>query len=168
MKEVNDMTQGRVAIFPGSFDPLTNGHLNLIERSSKLFDEVIVLIATNTSKQYLFSLEERRRHVTEAVATFPNVSVDVLNDTLVVHYARSKNVQALIRGVRNTLDFEYEHAIAVANRQQDSTIETVLLYADASYRHLSSSLIKEVARFGGSLDGMVPPTIEVAIKEKIQ
>lgn len=162
------MKQEKVAIFPGSFDPLTFGHLHLIERSSRLFDKVIVLIATNTSKQYCFTVAERHQQIERAIAHLSNVTVEILADQLVAHYAQERHISILVRGVRNTIDFEYEQAIATANQQQYDKLETVLLYADAPYQHLSSSLIKEVARFGGNLEKMVPAEIAEAMQIKMQ
>ena len=155
--------KNRIAIFPGSFDPLTFGHLDLIERASRLFDKVIVLVATNTAKQSLFIPNVRQQFVANAVQHFPNVSVEHLTDELVMQYAKQVGATVLIRGVRNTVDFEYEYSIANANRQLNPQLETVLLYADERYRHLSSSLIKEIAKFGGDISQMVPPEVGQAL-----
>lgn len=158
----------RVGIFAGTFDPLTKGHLNLIERSSKLFDEVIVVIAVNTSKSTLFTVEERIELVEESVSHINNVTVDTLKDGLIAHYYAEKNATALIRGLRNSTDFDYEFAIASANARQVDELETVILYAADQYRYLSSSLIKEIAYFDGDVSDMVPENVEKAIKEKIK
>lgn len=157
-----------IGIFAGTFDPLTKGHLNLIERSSKLFDEVIVVIAINTSKQTLFTVEERIQLIEESVASIDNVTVDTLKDGLIAHYYEEKNASALIRGLRNSIDVEYEYAIASANARQVEGLETIILYAADQYRYLSSSLIKEIAFFNGDISDMVPPNVERALHEKIQ
>ncbi|WP_124058082.1 pantetheine-phosphate adenylyltransferase [Vaginisenegalia massiliensis] len=158
----------KLAIFPGSFDPMTFGHLDLIERASKMFDRVIVLIAINTSKKQLFNECERRSMLEKAVVKFDNVEIDVLQDGLVAHYYREKGATALIRGVRNMTDFEYEANIAVINEKQCPGLETVLLVADEQYRYLSSSLIKEIAHFQGDLSAMVPEHVAQAMLNKNQ
>lgn len=158
----------RIGIFAGTFDPLTKGHLNLIERSSKLFDEVIVVIAVNTSKKTLFTVDERIELVNESVAQFENVSVDMLEDGLIAHYFEEKKATALIRGLRNTIDMDYEFAIASANARQVEDLETVILYAADQYRYLSSTLIKEIAFFDGNISDMVPENVEKAIFKKIK
>nr|WP_276933007.1 pantetheine-phosphate adenylyltransferase [Globicatella sulfidifaciens] len=156
----------KIGIFPGSFDPLTLGHLDLIERGSKLFDELIVLVAVNTTKKGLFEPNERVTLIEEAVKGIKNVSVEVYSDGLVATYYRNKNAVALLRGVRNALDFEYESNIAIINRKQFESLETVLMYANEEYRYLSSSMIKEVAYFKGDISDMVPPNVRMAIEEK--
>lgn len=155
-----------IGLFAGSFDPMTYGHLNLIKRSAELFDELIVLIAVNTSKQPLFTEDERVQLVTDAVRDIEKVSVDVLRDGLVANYAKDKQVTAMVRGVRNTMDFEYEFTIASANRRQYPELETIILYAADEYRFLSSSIIKEIAYYQGDISTMVPPTIQKAIEKK--
>lgn len=162
------MKQKRIGVFAGSFDPLTNGHLDLIERSSRLFDEVIVLIAINTSKQALFTPQERIALVQEVVADFGNVVVDTLTDGLVAHYFEEKGATAMIRGVRNATDFEYEFSIATANQTQSANLETVVLYTKSEYHYLSSSLIKEIAYFDGDISKMVPSNVEKAIKARMK
>ncbi|MGX7091925.1 pantetheine-phosphate adenylyltransferase [Hutsoniella sourekii] len=156
----------KIGIFPGSFDPLTNGHLDLIARASRLFDELIVLVAVNTNKKALFAEDERVALVQEAVAHLDNVRVDVLKDGLVANYFKKVGATALVRGVRNTTDYEYEFTIASGNRQQAADLETVILYAADNYRFLSSSLIKEIAHFHGDISQMVPPAVEQAIQAK--
>lgn len=156
----------KIGIYAGSFDPLTLGHLDIIERSSKMFDEVIVLIAINTSKKYLFSEEERLQLAEDVVAHLPNVSVDILRDGLVANYYASKQASAMIRGVRTTFDFDYESNIAVVNRKQNPELDTVVLFANEQYRYLSSSIIKEIATFKGDISDMVPPQVAKAMRGK--
>lgn len=156
----------KIGLFAGSFDPITNGHLNLIERSSHLFNEIIVLIAINSEKKHIFTEEERLALVTESVAHLPNVKVKVLKDGLVAHYAKDNGVTAMIRGIRNTTDYDYEFTIASANRVQNKELETVILYSADEYRYLSSSIIKEIARYKGDISTMVPANVEAAMKLK--
>lgn len=157
----------RIGIFPGSFDPLTYGHLDLIKRSQSLFDEVIVLVAMNTSKRSLFTSSERLKLVKEVVTSMDNVRVEELTDGLVVDYYQKFGATALIRGLRNTIDFEYEYNIHTLNKGQFAGLETVLLYAQEPYRAISSSMIKEIAKFKGDLSLYVPPVIEQAMKDKL-
>lgn len=151
--------QKRIGIFPGSFDPITLGHLDLIERASKLFDQLIVLVATNTSKKPMLSPEDKLRLIEEAVSKWPNVVVDSLPQGLIATYYQEKGASALVRGIRNPIDFEYENSIASINRTQVEDLETVLLYARDEYRHLSSSLVKEIAHFKGDLSRLVPENV---------
>lgn len=160
------MDKKKIAIFPGSFDPLTLGHLDLIERGSKLFDELIVLIAVNTNKKALFTLQERIELVTSSVRHLENVCVDSFSDGLVATYYQEKGATALLRGVRNALDFEYESNISIINRKQFADLETILLYANEEYRYLSSSLIKEIAYFKGDISKMVPEIVQQAMEAK--
>lgn len=167
IKGGSDLTaKAKIGIFAGSFDPMTLGHLDLIERSSRLFDEVIVLIAINTSKVALFNTKERLELVETSISHLENVTVDILEDGLVATYFSEKEATAMIRGVRNTIDFEYESGIAIANHLQNPDIETVTLFADEKYRHLSSSLIKEIARFDGDISKMVPENVAEAMQGK--
>ncbi len=156
------------AVFPGSFDPLTNGHLDLIKRASGLFEEVIVAIATNTAKQPLFSPQEKMTLVNSAIKDLPNVSAVAIPSDLTVNVARKLGAKAIVRGVRNVQDFEYEQGIAAMNKQLDPDLETILLFARPEYTLLSSSLIKEVARFHGDLAKFVPVEVRLALKKKME
>ncbi len=138
----------KIALFPGSFDPMTNGHLNLIERSAKLFDEVIIGVFINTSKQTLFTPEEKKYLIEEATKEMPNVRVIMQETQLTVESAKSLGANFLIRGIRNVKDYEYEKDIAKMNQHLAPEIETVFLLAEEPYAHVSSSLLKEVLRFG--------------------
>ncbi len=155
------------AVFAGSFDPPTYGHLNVIERAQKIFSEVHVVIAVNNNKEYLFSGGERLDMMTALVKKWNNVIVSTWQ-SLIVDYAVKINAEILIRGVRNVSDFSYEFDLALMNKSLNQKIETVFLLPDPKYFVLRSSSIKELAAFGGDLSGMVPPIIEKALKEKIK
>lgn len=156
----------KIALFPGSFDPMTNGHLNLIERSAKLFDEVIIGVFINTSKQTLFTPEEKKYLIEEATKEMPNVRVIMQETQLTVESAKSLGANFLIRGIRNVKDYEYEKDIAKMNQHLSPEIETVFLLAEEPYAHVSSSLLKEVLRFGGDVSDYLPPNIYHALKQK--
>ena len=158
----------RIGIYAGSFDPLTFGHIDIIRRASRLFDELIVLIAVNTSKKSLFVMEERRQMIQEALGEIDNVVIDSLQDGLIADYYKKVKATSLVRGVRSTQDFEYESQIALVNRAQDSTVETLLLLANEKYRYLSSSLIKEIAYFEGDITAMVPQNVVKAMQKKMK
>ena len=155
----------RIALFPGSFDPPTYGHLNIIERSRTLFDEIQVVVAVNKEKKYLFSEEERVEMMNELIKPWSNVSVHTC-DTLIVRYAIEQKANVLIRGVRNFADFSYEFDLSLLNRGLSSEIETVFLPTDPEFFVLRSSAIKELAAFGGDVSKMVPPVVEQALKTK--
>ncbi|MDA3973646.1 pantetheine-phosphate adenylyltransferase [Enterococcus thailandicus] len=154
------------ALFPGSFDPLTMGHLDTIERGAELFDEVIVGVFVNTSKKSLFSAEERVVLITKAVAHLPNVRVIHQEHQLTVETAKELGVKALIRGIRSVKDFEYERGIAQMNHHLNSELETVFLLAKPEYSHISSSLLKEVLYFNGDVSIYLPPVINEALARK--
>lgn len=153
------------AVFPGSFDPPTYGHLNIIERSRSLFNEVHVVIAVNSEKRYFFSEDERIQLVKEMVKPWDNVFVHSWN-SLIVEYARIHEARVLIRGVRNLADFSYEFDLAMMNRGLNPEIETVFLSTDPQYFVLRSSAIKELASFGGDVSSMVPPHVARALSER--
>ncbi|MDX2226205.1 MAG: pantetheine-phosphate adenylyltransferase [Verrucomicrobiae bacterium] len=159
------MSQKRIAVYPGSFDPVTNGHLDVIERAARIFDEVIVAVAVNDEKNPLFSAAERCRMVEHAVRHLPNVSVDSFPG-LLVSYARSKGACALIRGLRAVSDFEFEFQMALMNRGLDPEIETIFLMPKDTYTYLSSRIIKEIARLGGDVSPFVPAEVVQAMAAK--
>lgn len=161
------MSKERIGVFGGSFDPLTYGHLDLIQRSTKLFDQVVVLIAVNTSKKSLFTLDERKQLIETAVKDLPNVRIESMEDGLIAHYYKDLGAVSLIRGVRSAQDFDYEASLATLNKSQYEELETIFLLANEKYRHLSSSLIKEIAHFEGDISKMVPPNVAQAMKDKL-
>lgn len=155
----------KIAVYPGSFDPLTNGHLDIITRSSKLFDKVLVTVLTNSTKQPLFSVEERLDLIRRTTKHLPNVEVESFSG-LLVDFAREKNCNVLIKGLRVVSDFEYEFQMALANKSQMPEVETLFLPTAQEYMFLSSSIVKELARYHGDLTGLVPPEIEQDIRNK--
>jgi len=156
------------AIYPGSFDPLTNGHLDIIERSPRLFDELIVAILTNPQKVPLFSLDERLDIMREIVQpAFKNVRFDVFHG-LLVDYAKKSEAQAIVRGIRAITDYEYEFEMALMNRRLNPDVETVFMMPSENYSYLSSRLVKEVAQLGGSVKGLVPGTVEQRLHNKLK
>src|SRR5229473_2807708 len=154
------------AIYPGSFDPLTNGHLDLIERGSKIFDELIVAILRNSEKDPLFTLAERREMLEEMVRKYSNVRVDTF-DGLLVQYAMRQNAKAVLRGIRAISDYEFELQMALMNRKLQPQLETVFMMPAEAYSYLSSRLVKEVFRLGGSVRGLVPELVEQRLTEKV-
>ncbi|WP_024746109.1 pantetheine-phosphate adenylyltransferase [Levilactobacillus namurensis] len=155
-----------IAVFPGSFDPLTNGHLDLITRASRLVDQLVVVVGQNTAKTGVFTPEERMGFIQQSVQQLPNVTVRI-ESGLTVDFMHAMHATVLIRGLRNSTDFEYEQGIAGMNRHLDATIETVCLMADARYQFVSSSLLREVAKFGGDLTGLVPPAVVTALQVRL-
>jgi len=154
------------AIYPGSFDPPTNGHLDLVERGSKIFDELIVAVLRNSEKTPLFSIGERRRMLEDLTAGFKNVRVDVF-DGLTVHYASRVKASAMLRGIRALSDYEYELQMALMNRKLRPELETVLMMPAEKYSYLSSRLVREVARLGGDISKLVPELVEQRLREKL-
>ncbi len=154
------------AIYPGSFDPPTNGHLDLIQRGSLLFDELIVAILRNPDKSPLFSLSDRRRMLEELTAGFKNVSIDTF-DGLTVEYAKKVKAGAMLRGIRALTDYEYELQMAMMNRKLSPNLETVFMMPAEQYSYLSSRLVREAARLGGDVSGLVPELVERRLKEKL-
>ena len=154
------------AIYPGSFDPLTNGHLDLIERGSKIFDRLIVAILRNSEKQPLFSLSERKEMLIKMTSHFKNVEVDTFQG-LLVDYAVRRKAQAVLRGIRAISDYEYELQMALMNRKLEPKLETVFMMPAEAYSYLSSRLVREIARLGGSVGDLVPKMVEERLKEKV-
>ncbi|HLK68332.1 MAG TPA: pantetheine-phosphate adenylyltransferase [Bryobacteraceae bacterium] len=155
-----------LAIYPGSFDPITNGHLDLIQRGSRMFDQLIVSILRNESKQPLFSVEERTEMLREVVQVYPNVDVDSF-DGLLVDYAASRSAKVLLRGIRAISDYEYELQMALMNRRLRPDIETVFMMANEAYSFISSRLVKEVFGLGGTITGLVPPSVEARMHQRM-
>jgi pantetheine-phosphate adenylyltransferase len=154
----------RTVIYPGSFDPITNGHLDVIERAAKLFDRVIVAVAVNSSKDPLFTKDQRQEQITEAVAALGNVEVSAFNG-LLVDFARDQKSQAIIRGLRAVSDFEFEFQLALMNRKLEPNIETIFMMPRETYTFLSSKLVKEIAQLGGNVSAFVPPHVERALAD---
>jgi pantetheine-phosphate adenylyltransferase len=155
----------RVAIYPGSFDPLTNGHVDIIERGSRIFDSIIVAILANVEKTPLFSESERVAIIRDVFRDKPNVQVETF-DGLLVDYAHRKNANVLVRGLRAVSDFEYEFQMALMNRHLAPGLETVFMMPAEQYTYISSRLIKEVFMLGGEVTGLVPPVVEEQLREK--
>lgn len=155
----------RVAVYPGTFDPITNGHLDILERSVALFDRVVISIAEENYKNTLFTLEERKHFVEQACKHLPNIGVETF-DGLLVDFVQESKAQAIVRGLRAISDFEYEFQLAMMNKKLVQDIETVFLMSASKYSFISSSIIKQVALLGGSITGMVPIEVEEALKEK--
>jgi len=155
------------AAFPGSFDPPTLGHINIIQRASSIFDEILVVVAENRNKKYLFSVHERAAMIRELAADWKNVSVEVC-DTLIVDFLQSRKIKLLIRGVRGPDDFSYEFEISMMNKALDPQIETIFMTTDPEFFVLRSSGVKEVASFNGNVSGMVPPIVAEALKKKFR
>ena len=152
-------------VYPGSFDPVTKGHLNIIKRAANIFDEVIVSVFNNPNKDPIFSMEERVELLKETTAEISEVRVDSFSG-LTTNYVKSKNASAIIRGLRAVSDFEGEFQMASMNKELDPEIETIFLMTDSKYAFLSSSVVKEVAQFGGSMDNVVPKVVEEALLNK--
>jgi pantetheine-phosphate adenylyltransferase len=157
----------RTVLYPGSFDPVTNGHLDIIERTCTLFDRVFVGIAKNDKKSPLFSMDERAELMKEACKSLPNVDV-VTFDSLLVNAVRDYNVTAVIRGLRAVSDFEYEFQMALMNHDLNQSCETIFMMPSKTYSFVSSRLIKEVSRCGGDISAFVPDVVSKALKEKIE
>jgi pantetheine-phosphate adenylyltransferase len=156
---------GRLAVFPGSFDPLTNGHVDIILRSARLFERIVVAVLVNQDKKALFSPDERVSMVREVFREYPNVEADSF-DGLLVEYARRRRASAIIRGIRAVSDYEYEFQMALMNRHLEPMLETVFMMPAEQYTYLSSRLTKEVFSLGGNVSGLVPAIVEDWMKKK--
>ncbi len=155
----------RIAIYPGSFDPLTRGHLDIIQRASRLFDHVIVAVSNNASKKHVFSVSERIEMVEESIRSLPNADVDTFSG-LLVDYVKRKKAKILIRGLRVVSDMDYEFQLASFNRRLNKDVETVFLMPDDQYTYLASSMVREIARLGAGTDQFVPPFVARKLKLK--
>ena len=156
----------RIAVYPGTFDPVTNGHLDLVERASRQFDRLIIAILRHDEKQPVFSLEERMGLLRETAARFPNVEVDAFHG-LLVDYAQRVGAGTIVRGLRALSDFEYELQMAMMNRRLAPGLETVFLMPSEAYSYLSSRIVREVARLGGDLSGLVPEQVVAALRRRL-
>ncbi|HQA61048.1 MAG: pantetheine-phosphate adenylyltransferase [Tepidanaerobacter sp.] len=154
-----------IGIYPGSFDPITNGHLDIITRSAKLFDKLIVAVLSNPRKTALFTVDERIEMIRESVKDIDNIEIDSFSG-LLIDFARLKKAKVIVKGLRAVSDFEYELQMALMNNKLDSEIETIFIMTSSKYSFLSSSIIKEVSSFGGCVRGLVPPIVEKRLKQK--
>jgi pantetheine-phosphate adenylyltransferase len=155
----------RIAIYPGSFDPITNGHVDIAERGLKLFDKIIVAILHNPIKEFLFTVEERFEMLEESFKDYPDIEVETFKG-LLVEYAATRDSTAILRGMRAVSDFEYEFQMALMNRRLNREVQTVFLMTSFRWIFTSSSIIKEAAQFGGDIENMVPPIVNRRLKEK--
>jgi pantetheine-phosphate adenylyltransferase len=155
----------RIAVYPGSFDPITNGHLDIIQRGLDIFDELIVAVAHNVAKKSLFTIEERLALIRESVKEFPQVRVDTFQG-LLVDYVTRQGARIVLRGLRAVSDFENEFQLAQMNHTMNNQLETLFMMTSVSYGYLSSSIVKEVAAWGGDIDDFVPPCVKEALRTK--
>lgn len=155
----------KIAVYPGSFDPITNGHLDVIHRASKMFDKVVVAILLNVSKNPCFTIEERISLIQSAANNIENIEIESFSG-LLVDYMQAKNANIIIKGLRNSTDFEYEYPMALMNKKLVSSIDTVFVISNPEYSFVSSSLVKEVARFDGNLQNIVPEEVQKALIQK--
>lgn len=155
----------RLALYPGSFDPPTHGHLSIIQRGLRLFDGLLVAVLKNPAKDALFTVEDRMKLLREAVGEDPRVMVESFSG-LLVHYAQEKNVNTILRGLRAVSDFEYEFQMANMNRKLDKKIETIFMMTGEDYFYISSRFVRDVARLGGDITGLVPPNVQKALQGK--
>lgn len=155
----------RIAVYPGSFDPITNGHLDIVKRASKLYDKVIIGVLDNSSKNPMFSPTERKEMIDANIKDIPNVSCDVFSG-LLVDFAKQNGATVIIKGLRTVADFEYEFQMALLNKALNPEYETMFMMTDSKYSYISSSMVKEVAKYNGELDGLVPHNVILKIKDK--
>lgn len=159
--------QSQIAVYPGTFDPITKGHVDIIKRALRLFQDIIIAVSPNPHKSPLFDLKERIDMIRNATKDLPNLTIESF-DGLLIHYTRKKSAIAIIRGIRAVSDFEYEFQMALMNRKLDLDIETIFLMPSKEYTYLSSSLIKEVAGYGGDVSDLVPELVSEKLLEKSQ
>jgi pantetheine-phosphate adenylyltransferase len=157
--------RARIAVYPGSFDPVTLGHLDIIQRAANHFDKLIVAVLNNTRKNPLFTVEERTSLLKQVTHALPNVEIDHFDD-LLINYMRSRGASVIVRGLRAVSDFEYELQMASTNRKLDDDVDTFFMMTNPQYSFLSSSIVKEVARFHGDVGDLVPPEVERALRAK--
>ena len=156
----------KIGVYPGSFDPITNGHLDLIKRASRVFDEVVVVVMVNPEKKGFFEIDERVKIIGDVTKQYPNVKVESYNG-LLVNFMKEKNAKVIIKGLRAVSDFEYELQMSLMNKKLDPNIETFFMMTNTKYSYLSSSSVKQVAAFGGCIKGLVPDEIIPTIMKKI-
>mgnify|MGYP006290236633 CR=1 FL=1 len=156
----------KTAVYPGSFDPPTYGHLDVVERGSKIFDKLIIAVAVNEAKQYLFTPEERHEIMERATGNIPNVEVEIFNG-MIIDFVRSKNTRVILRGIRTVSDFEYEFKMALTNREMSRDIETLFVMTDQQHSFFSSSITREVAALGGPVETFVPEFIADMLRDKL-
>lgn len=157
----------KIAVYPGSFDPITKGHLDMIERATKIFDKVIVCVMVNSSKNYLFTCEERMELIKKCLDGNENVEVDFY-DGLLIDYVRLRNTNIIVKGLRAFLDFEYEFQMALTNKHLDNEIETVFMISSNKHSYLSSTLVKELVKYQGDVSDFLPKNVEKAIQKKYE
>lgn len=157
----------RIAVYPGSFDPITNGHLDIIKRASKLYDKLIIGVLNNASKNPIFTAEERKEMIDEVTGSIPNVSCDVFSG-LLVDFAKQNGATVIVKGLRTVADFEYEFQMALLNKALNPEYETMFMMTNTKYSYISSSMVKEVAKYNGNLEGLVPQSVVSKINDKIQ
>ena len=157
-----------IAVYPGSFDPVTSGHLDVITRAAGMFETLIVLVAANSSKAPLFTADERAELLCQSCASLPNVRVDLLPSTLLVSYVVQSGAKVIVKGLRAVSDFEYEFQMALLNRHLQPEVETIFLMTAAEHAYLSSSIVKEIARLGGDITGLVPLPVQAALGQKFE
>lgn len=157
----------RIAVYPGSFDPITSGHLNIVKRAARLYDKLIIGVLNNASKQPLFSAEERKAMIDEVTGDIPNVSCDIFSG-LLVDFAKQNGASVIVKGLRTVADFEYEFQMALLNKALNPEYETMFMMTDTKYSYISSSMVKEVAKYNGDLNDFVPHNVILKIKDKLQ
>ncbi len=155
----------RIAVYPGSFDPITNGHLDIIKRAAKVYDKVVVGVLDNINKKPLFTIDERRQMIDRVISDIDNVECDVFSG-LLVDFLKKKNATVIIKGLRTVADFEYEFQMALLNKALNPEFETMFMMTNSGYSYISSSMVKEVAKYNGSLEGLVPEIIIPDIRKK--